>query len=64
MLSNIEDLKVTYKDVNYSCRKEACKALDISYDAVTNQMRRKQISVEAAIGNVISNNKKKIIKET
>ena len=57
MLSNAEDLKVTYNEVNYSSKREACKALDISYYAVINQMRRKPISIETAIANVISNKK-------
>jgi len=58
MLSNKEALQVTYNNVCYSSRREACKALDIGYHAVNNQMRRKLISVEAAIGNVILNKNK------
>jgi hypothetical protein len=59
MLSNSETLRVTYNNVTYSSRREACKALNIGYHSVCNQMRRKQISVEAAINNVISNKKRR-----
>ena len=55
MLSNAESLKVTYNNISYSSRREACKELNIGYHAVCNQMRRKKISVEAAIDNVILN---------
>ena len=57
MLSNAKALSVRYKNQSYSSRREACKALNIGYDAVNNQMRRKKISVEDAIENVIKNKK-------
>ena len=59
MLSNKDELKVTYKNQSYSSMREACRQLNISYRAVYNQKRRKKISPAEAIANVIANNKKK-----
>jgi len=59
MLLNKDELKVIYKNKSYNSMREACRELNISYSAVFNQKRRKKISPEEAIANVISNNNKR-----
>jgi hypothetical protein len=39
--------------------REACRQLNISYSAVSNQKKRKKIPPSEAIANVIANNKKR-----
>jgi hypothetical protein len=59
MLANKDELKVTYKNQSYSSMREACRQLNISYSAVSNQKKRKKIPPSEAIANVIANNKKR-----
>lgn len=59
MLSNKDELKVIYKNKSYNSMREACIELNISYSAVCNQKRRKEISPAQAIANVITNNNKR-----